>query len=91
MLLDNEIFQYAAEPETVELSAADIIVPTVGWIVVFPAEETVAQETRSASSSGGLVMGLVDDHGLWVWWVWLIYALLLACCMVPLCCCLCRR
>lgn len=92
-LLDNdEPMQYggAAEAETVELSATDIVVPTVGWIVVFPTEETVAQET-SASSSGGLVMGLVDDNGLWVWWVWLIYALLVACCLVPLCCCLCRR
>ena len=74
-----------------ELSAADVVVPNVGWLVTFPAEETVAQETNTARSSDGLAMGLGSDDGLWVWWVWLIYALLVACCLVPLCCFLRRR
>ncbi|CAN0328466.1 unnamed protein product, partial [Hapterophycus canaliculatus] len=83
--------EYAGETETVELSAADIVVPTVGWIVTFPAEESVAQDTATAGSSDGLAMGLTGDSGLWVWWVWLIYALLVACCLMPLCCLLWRR
>lgn len=85
------IVQYAGEAETVELSSDDIVVPTVGWIVTFPEEESVAQDTATAGSSDGLAMGLKGDSGLWVWWVWLIYALLVACCLVPLCCLLCRR
>eukprot|EP00752_Nemacystus_decipiens_P002102 g2010.t1 len=91
LLIENINTEYGGGPETVELSAADIVVPNVGWLVTFPAEETVAQETNTARSSDGLAMGLGSDHGLWVWWVWLIYALLVACCLVPLCCLLRRR
>lgn len=74
-----------------ELSAADIVVATVGWIVTFPAEESFVQETATAGSSDGLAMGLSSDSSLWVWWVWLLYLLLVACCLVPLCCFLRRR
>ncbi|CAM9126605.1 unnamed protein product [Ectocarpus sp. 12 AP-2014] len=83
--------EYAGEDETVELSVDDILIPTVGWIVTFPAEESVTQETHTAGSSDGLAMGIGSDSSLWAWWVWLIYALLMACCLMPLCCCLRRR
>eukprot|EP00903_Cladosiphon_okamuranus_P018775 g17272.t1 len=91
LLTANINDEYAGEAETVELSIADIVMPNVGWIVTFPAEESVAQETNIARSSDGLALGLGSDNGLWVWWVWLIYALLVACCLVPLCCFLRRR
>lgn len=73
------------------LSAADFVIPTVGWIVTFPAEDPVIQETAVAGSADGLAIALSADGSLWVWWVWLIYLLLVACCLVPLCCLLRRR
>ena len=80
--------QYATSVETIDLSAADIVVATQGWIVTFPSEESSTQDTTPAS---GLAGDLAEESDLWAWWVWLIYGLLVACCLLPLCCFLCRR
>ena len=83
--------QYATSVETVDLSAADVVVATLGWIVTFPSEASTTQDTTPASNSGGLAVDLAEESDLWAWWVWLIYGLLVACCLMPLCCFLCRR
>lgn len=83
--------QYAPSVETVDLSAADVVVATLGWIVTFPSEVSSTPDTVPASGSGGLAVDLAEETDLWAWWVWLIYGLLVACCLMPLCCFLCRR
>lgn len=83
--------QYASSHEVgeVELVSADILVPVVGWIVTFP-EEDAAQQA-AAGNSNGIATRIIGDYVMWPWWVWLIYALLVACCLVPLCCIIFRR
>lgn len=73
-----------------DLSAADIVVTTLGWIVTFPSEASSTQDT-AASESGGLAVDLAEESDLWAWWVWVIYGALVACCLLPLCCVFYRR
>lgn len=74
-----------------DLSAVDIVVPTVGWIVTFPSEENMQEEVAVAGDSDGMVIGVVSASEMWAWWVWLIFALLVLCCLLPLCFFMCRR
>lgn len=85
------MMQYATSAETVDLSAAEVVVATLGWIVTFPSEGSSTQDATSANDSGGLAVDLAEESDLWAWWVWLIYGLLMLCCLMPLCCFLCRR
>lgn len=87
----NETTQYTGATDSVELSAKEIVVPVVGWIVTFPSESASTQKAPAEGNSSGVVAGIQSDFAMWSWWVWLIYALLLACIVLPICCIICRR
>lgn len=68
----------------VELVPSDIVVPVVGWIVTFP-EEKISTSAAIDGNSNGMAAGIEGDYMMWSWWVWLLFLLLVACCLLPLC------
>lgn len=90
MLPNTLSTQYVNDASTVDLSADDIVVPTVGWVVTFPSEDVVVR-TAAEGNANGIASGIQGDYGMWAWWVWLLFALLVLCCLLPLFYLLCRR
>lgn len=82
--------QYALSAETVDLSAEDLEVRNVGWMVTFPSEMISVLEAETTRSSDDSMFGLAAYIELWDLWMWLIVGLLLGCCIGPICLCLCR-
>lgn len=72
-----------------DLSAEDIVVRNVGWIVTFPSEISVL-EAETTGSSDDAMIGVAAYVDLWDLWMWLVMGLLLGCCIGPICLCLCR-
>lgn len=75
--------QYSTTSEPVDLSPVDIVVPTVGWIVTFPSS-SMQEKSNVSGDSDGMVIGVVGASEMWDWWVWLVFGLLVLCCLLPL-------
>lgn len=75
----------------VDLSASDIVVPTVGWIVTFPSKDAIERQTATEGYANGIASGIEGDYGIWALWMWLLFVLLVLCCLLPLCYLMCKR
>lgn len=77
--------QYKNGGVAVDLSASDVTVPVVGWIVTFPGESSTIQNAGAEGQSGWIGSVIEGEYWLWGWWIWIFYGTLLACCLLPLC------
>lgn len=77
----HAIWQHVAD--TLNLTASDVEVVTLGWFIVLP-EDVTFEDGENVHLLDWLAPAIRGDFWLWKWWVWVLYAVLLACCCLPI-------
>lgn len=79
----NDVFARSLFQDTAVVNINHFTVTASGWILMFPENLSTGALSAKLQGNDALIMGIAGE-GMWPWWAWFLFVLLVGCCLMPL-------